>query len=84
MIIKTVVNTPKFLVLSDSYYPGWKVYVDNRRQKLYKADYTLRAVSLSAGEHTVRFVFDPFSFKAGATLSIATALSILYIVIKKK
>ena len=85
VVIKAVVNSPKFLVLSDSYYPGWKAYVDGTREKIYVANYALRAVYLNAGEHAVRFVFDPLSFKLGASLSITTLLFLaLYIVIKKR
>jgi len=74
VIIKASVNSPKFLVLSDSYYPGWKVYVDERPDKIYVADYIIRAVYLDKGEHTVRFVFDPFSFRLGLWISLSTAI----------
>jgi hypothetical protein len=57
------------LVLSDTYYPGWKVFVDNRMEKIYSANYAFRAVALTAGTHQVEFVFDPISFKLGAGLT---------------
>ncbi len=63
-----------FLVLSDLYYEGWKVFVDGRNQKVYRADYVFRAVQLSGGQHTVEFVFDPLSFKIGLSIS-AVALT---------
>jgi len=58
------------LVLSDSYYPGWKGFVDGKKTKIYRADYNFRAIPLDAGTHQVEFVYDPMSFKlgAGATL----------------
>jgi hypothetical protein len=66
------VNNPAdgFLVLSEIYYPGWKAFVDGQPTKVLKADYALRAVQLPAGRHTVRFTFDPLSFKIGGLLSI--------------
>jgi len=54
------------LVLSDTYYPGWKAFVDGKETKIYRADYTFRAIPLSAGTHQVEFVYDPLSFKIGA------------------
>jgi hypothetical protein len=54
------------LVLSDTYYPGWKVFVDGNPEMIYRANYTFRAVPLSAGTHRVEFVYDPVSFKLGA------------------
>lgn len=65
-----------FLVLSDSYYPGWKVYVDGDEKRVYRANYLLRAVHLFPGRHRVRFVFDPFSFKLGLWGSLITLLSL--------
>jgi len=54
------------LVLSDTYYPGWKVLVDGNPEMIYRANYTFRAVPLSAGTHRMEFVYDPISFKLGA------------------
>lgn len=81
VIVKAAVNSPKFLVLSDSYYPGWKAYIDGRLDKIYAANYILRAVYLDSGEHTVRFVFDPFSFKLGLGISLATLILILFYIV---
>ena len=54
------------LVLSDTYYPGWKAFVDGKETKIYRADYTFRGIAVSAGTHQVEFVYDPLSFKLGA------------------
>jgi hypothetical protein len=58
------------LVLSDTYYPGWKAFVNGKETKIYKADYTFRAIPLNAGVHRVAFVYDPISFKLGAGVTI--------------
>jgi len=58
------------LVLSDTYYPGWKVFVDGNPEMIYRANYTFRAVPLSAGTHQVKFVYDPLSFKLGAGVTL--------------
>jgi hypothetical protein len=65
-----------FLVLSDLYYDGWKVIVDGVEDKIYRADYVLRAVQLGEGRHLVQFVFDPLPFKVGLGVSaMAVVLS---------
>jgi hypothetical protein len=61
-----------FLILADSFYPGWKAYVDGKETKVYVADYILRSVYLEAGRHVVRFAFEPLSFAWGAAISIMT------------
>ncbi len=84
VIVKACVKAPKFLVLSDSYYPGWKVYVDGRPDKIYTANYIVRAVYLAPGEHIARFVFDPFSFKLGLCISFAAIIFILLYIVYKR
>lgn len=65
------VNTTEnqLLVLSDTYFPGWKVFVDGKEKEIYRADYSFRAVPLGAGTHVVEFVYDPASFKVGAVVT---------------
>jgi hypothetical protein len=58
------------LVLSDTYYPGWKAFMDGKETKIYRADYTFRAIPLNAGTHQVEFVYDPISFKLGAGVTV--------------
>ena len=58
------------LVLSDTYYPGWKAFVDGKETKIYRADYAFRALPLNAGTQRVEFVYDPMSFKLGAGVTI--------------
>ncbi len=76
VIIEVQVNTPKFLILSDSCYPGWKAYVDGKKAKIYRANYIMRAVHLGPGKHTVKFTYDPFSFKIGAIVTLATLIAL--------
>ncbi len=77
VIVDVEVGEPQWLVLSDTYYPGWEVFVDGQREKIYKANYFLRAVPLPPGKHTVRFVYNPRSFKVGAGISLVTLLAIV-------
>ena len=69
VIIKTQGNANSLLFLSDTYYPGWNVYIDGKQSKIYLADYTFRAVALPKGNHTVEFIYEPLSFKIGILLS---------------
>jgi hypothetical protein len=80
--VHTSLNDSGILVLADSYYPGWKAYVDGREARILKANHFFRAVPLSAGTHTVEFRYEPRSFAIGravsiVTLSLIVAVSIL-------
>jgi hypothetical protein len=67
--IDAAVERPTLLVLNDSDYPGWKVYVDGRRSHWITANYLFRGVLLQPGKHLVRFAYEPASFATGAALS---------------
>lgn len=76
--VEIKVNTKKngFLVLTDVYYPGWKVFVDNKESKIYKTNHTLRSVYLTEGYHNVVFVYKPLSFYKGLSITLFTLLVI--------
>ena len=63
---------PGYLVMSEVYYPGWVVEVDDQPAQLLRADYAFRAVFLSEGSHRVRFSFRPVTWKLGLALSLIT------------
>jgi hypothetical protein len=77
--LKVSATVPSILVTSDSWYPGWKVYVDGQKRPLLRANHAFKAVALSDGTHRVRFVFAPKSFYLGAVVSTVTLLGLLFL-----
>jgi hypothetical protein len=74
VIIRAKTDRDGLLVLSDTYYPGWKVFIDGTEGEVLRANVCQRAVEVPAGEHEVKFVFDSFPAKAGFGISIAALL----------
>ncbi len=66
-------SDPGVLVLTDAFYPGWKVRVDGRERNILRANYLFRGVELPAGNHQVEFSYEPQSFKIGLIISLFTA-----------
>lgn len=60
------------LVLSDLYYPGWKVQVNGREEKVLKAFGILRGVVIGEGRSEVHFRYRPMVLYAGAFISALT------------
>lgn len=67
--IDAALERPALLLLNDSDYPGWNVYVDGQRSHWITANYLFRGVPLQPGRHLVRFAYEPASFAAGAEIS---------------
>ena len=74
VIVSAATDQRTYLVLADSYYPGWRAYVDSTRRPILPANYALRAVELEKGDHEVVFAYQPQSFRIGATLCLFTLL----------
>lgn len=67
---------PGYLVLSDTFFPGWRASVDGESVPLLRADYALRAVPVRPGPQRVAFLYRPGSFLLGALVS-ALSLGVL-------
>lgn len=50
------------LTLADTYYPGWRVFVDGVERPLLRTYTTLRGVVMEPGRHSVEFIYDPRIF----------------------
>jgi uncharacterized membrane protein YfhO len=79
---------PGWLVLADSYFPGWKAYrsdpIESSNEielKIVRANGNFRAVLLEAGVHRVRFQYAPTSFKLGLYSSLTAIVVISLLVL---
>lgn len=65
-------GTGGWLLLADTWYPGWTATVNGESQPVLPANGVFRAVAIPAGEATVVFAYQPSSFLAGALLSLGS------------
>ncbi|HEV2331158.1 MAG TPA: YfhO family protein, partial [Verrucomicrobiae bacterium] len=68
LTVDASVPQPGFLLLLDTYFPGWTATVNGTKTPILRADYNFRAVQLPAGKSVVRFVYRPASFRWGIGL----------------
>jgi len=74
VVVHADIQSPAFLVLTDTYDSGWRVWVDGQQAPLLRADYAFRAVALGTGSHTVTFTYFPPMFRLGLVLSCVALL----------
>jgi hypothetical protein len=67
--VQADVTEPSLLVFADTYYDGWRAFVDDAETPILRANHAFKAVRVNPGRHAIRFVFDPWSFKLGAMLT---------------
>jgi hypothetical protein len=61
------------VVLTDTYYPGWRATIDGRPARIHEVYGGVRGVVVDAGEHVIEMRFRPASVLAGFLLSLAAA-----------
>jgi len=83
VFVQATLPQRSWVVLADSYFPGWKAYSraegdeDERELTIYHADGNFRAVLLDAGTYTIRFKYAPMSFKLGLYTSFLAAMTLV-------
>jgi hypothetical protein len=64
-----------YLLVSDTFFPGWVAEVDGVPRPILRADVALRAVAVGPGDRRVSFRYEPGSLRAGLwCLAVAIAL----------
>jgi len=79
--LKSETDGNSLLVFTDTQYPGWKAFIDEKETKIFTADYIFRAIYLPKGLHNIEFRFEPLSFRVGLLISISCLFICLVVLI---
>jgi hypothetical protein len=77
LILSTRSGADSYLLVTDTYYPGWVCELDGQETRILRCNYAMRAVYLPAGKHHVMFRFQPSLFRSGLVISGITAIALL-------
>ena len=70
MVVNVKNNRDSFLIVADSFYPGWQALIDGQPTEIYPANINQRALFVKGGNHQIRFSFISQSFELGKKISI--------------
>ena len=70
-------SRPSVMMISETWYPHWHVYVDGKERELLRVNYAFQGVKLDQGEHQVVFKYQqPFYFRLGYGLTALTLIAV--------
>ncbi len=82
LVYSSKASTEQLAVFSEIYYdPGWIVRIDGQPASHFRADWTLRAMRVPAGEHTIEFEFRPQAYIVAANVGVFSSFFILLLLI---
>lgn len=72
--VKAVVRTdsPAFVVLNDTNFPGWLASIDGHKAAMFSANYLFRGIPVPPGTHVIEYRYHPLSFVVGLTISLVS------------
>lgn len=73
VVLEADLREPGYVVVTDSYDPGWRATVDGRETPVLAANLIFRAVHVPAGRHTIEYAYRPKGVTLGL-LATATTL----------
>jgi len=70
--IEVTTKTPGVLVLSESSYPGWRVFVDGKEKGCLWLNLLFQGVEVEEGSHQIDFIYHPKLFILFLSISLAS------------
>ncbi len=81
LVYKSNSSKDMLAVFSEVYYPkGWRVRIDDKESKHFRANYVLRAMIIPAGEHTITFKYESEMYKTGVLISYICSILLLLLI----
>jgi uncharacterized membrane protein YfhO len=77
-------SCPAMVIVSDTYYPGWRAFVDGAPAQIYSVNGAMRGILAPAGAHSVTMRYRPMAVYGGAALTFVGILGVALLARSKR
>lgn len=67
--LSVVLDRSGWVVLNDTFYPGWKASIDGQPAEIHRANYLFRGVFVPPGRHTLTYAYLPPRLTLGVLIA---------------
>jgi uncharacterized membrane protein YfhO len=82
--IKAAMNCKGMVILTDSWFPGWRATIDGKPAPILKAYGAFRGVVVGEGDHTIEMLYRPWSVFIGAAMSGSAVIYALFMALGRE
>ncbi len=76
-VLRVRTEEPALLVVADNWYPAWHAEIDGREVPVLRANHSLRAVEVDAGEHEIVFTYRSRILSLSLWASLLSMMAVL-------
>ncbi len=76
VVVTVDTESPAMLVMSDTFFPGWRAMIDGKTESLHRVNIMMRGVLVPPGRSRVHLVYRPLSVELGLFCTSLAALTL--------
>jgi len=84
IVLEASLDTPGFVIVDDTFYPGWTATVDDLPTVIHPANLLFRAVAVPAGRHTIVMKYESSWLRIGAVLTLIGLLLAAVLLVRER
>lgn len=82
LVIDCEIQQASLLMLSDTFFPGWKAYIGDQEQRIYKTNHAFRGVRVNPGSYRLVMKFEPYYKFPTLMVSMVTFLIVIGLLVR--